>query len=108
MDVYKAAEMFTKERVGTLPRRLVDSMRAVKRRYEEGDINLAKRRAPHRNKKVSDAKAEKAADAFAEGHYLNDVWLPFFSIDEVRTFARHRLMLNRTYIGLFSPAQRPL
>jgi hypothetical protein len=102
-----AADMFRKQQLGKPPQRLQDSLRAVKRRYEEGDIVLATRRKPHRTKMVSDAQAQEAADAFVEGHYRNDAWLPYFSIDEVRTFAHHRLMLNRTYFALFSPAQTP-
>ncbi len=102
-----AADMFRKHRVGKPPRRLQDSLRAVKRSYEEGDIVLAARRKPHRTKKVSDAQAQKAADAFVEGHFRKEAWLPYFSIDEVRTLAHHRLMLNRTYFALFSPAQKP-
>lgn len=107
MDINLAANMYRGQRVGTPPRRLQDSLRAVKRRYEEGAIILAPRRKPHRRKNISDRQAREAADAFAEGHYRNDVWLPYLSYQEVRTFAHHRLMLNLTYFALFSPAQTP-
>ena len=102
-----AADMYRHQNVATSPQRLQESLRAVKRRYDEGDIVLATRRKPHRTKMVSDAQAHEAAVAFVEGHYRNDVWLPYFSIDEVRTFAHRRLMLNRTYFALSSPAQTP-
>lgn len=77
-----AADMYRHQNVATSPQRLQESLRAVKRRYDEGDIVLATRRKPHRTKMVSDAQAHEAAVAFVEGHYRNDVWLPYFSIDE--------------------------
>lgn len=96
MDIVLAADMFRRHQVGKPPRRLYDALEAVKSRYEDGDIILATRRKPRRKKKVSDEQAQAAAHAFLEGHYENDVWLPYFSYDEVRTFGHHRLMLNRT------------